>query len=252
MRRRRSRRPRAARRRGGRPGARGRGGGRTARHGVRASGKQRRGSGPPGTRPAGGERRGVSAARSGAAERDAAVSALDAITDLVREGRPAFDASAYRRHALAFHWVNVGSQLEQYVRVFNDDVPIAEMTPQSSCGIGWPTSRSPTSTQTSCGTPASRIRRSCGRSSSPSASRCSAPAARPCDVAGPLTHLEAGTRGVDRSENSIRPADPRAPSHRPHRAHLRPGRATNPTRSDTRAHGGRGAAAAVVSRGSPW
>lgn len=52
----------------------------------------------------------------GAAELDAALAALDRITERVAEGRVFFDRNEDRQLALVFRWTNVGSQLKQYCR----------------------------------------------------------------------------------------------------------------------------------------
>ncbi len=52
----------------------------------------------------------------GAAELDAALAALDRITERVAEGRVFFDRNEDRQLALVFLWTNVGSQLKQYCR----------------------------------------------------------------------------------------------------------------------------------------
>lgn len=54
---------------------------------------------------------------AGTAELGRALDALRNIAHLTSEGREIFDASADRRMALAFLWVNVGSALKQFCRL---------------------------------------------------------------------------------------------------------------------------------------
>jgi len=53
----------------------------------------------------------------GLAELEQAIEAVDTIIKLRNDGRASFDASADRRWALAFLWVNVGSALKQFCRL---------------------------------------------------------------------------------------------------------------------------------------
>lgn len=59
----------------------------------------------------------------------AARGALDHVAALVLDGREMFDGSADRRLALAYCWVNIGSQLKQFARKTN--LPRGTVTPLS-------------------------------------------------------------------------------------------------------------------------